>query len=170
MPQKKHKDHAARQKAYRERQVAVDADEWTWDWSEKFPEENAELTTYEKDFAAKVSAELGRTPDDETLGWVTTPLFSFKKDKYPWVRDVTNGVIVGGTLYPDVLGSGLVENTHRFELEKSPSYSFAYRELLTILDNRFGHNVNGSEGASARDIKADLAGKYVLPVSNRAVL
>jgi hypothetical protein len=101
----------------------------------------------------------------ETLSWVAVTAYCFRKKDSPWVREVNNpnGFIVGGLFYPDVLGSGLVTNTHRFGLERSATYAGLYRELLTILDKKFGRNDSGSEGASASDIKAELSGTYVLP-------
>jgi hypothetical protein len=82
-----------------------------------------------------------------------------------------NGFVVGGAFYPEVLGRGLVRNTHQFDLEKSRSFSSVYRELLNVLDKKVGKNADSSdesEGGSARAVKAELSGEYVLPAPPRA--
>src|SRR6266567_1578492 len=144
----------------------ADADDWSWDWAKNFPQQNAELTIYTREFSAKVYEELGRgefrcdSPENETFAWVTVALFCLRKNSSPWVREVENpdGVLVGGLFYPDALGSDLVANTHRFGLETSSTYSAVYRELLRILDKKFGHE----ETEHAHDVKIELEGEYVL--------
>jgi hypothetical protein len=141
------------------------ADQWTWNWPEHFPEQNKELNAYEQKFSAKVFEELGRefhphsSPEAETLSWVTVTAYCFRKNDSPWVHEVDspNGIIVGGLFYPDVLGSDLVANTHRFGLETSATYAALYRELLRILDKKFGHE--RTEDAAA--VRAELAGTYI---------
>jgi hypothetical protein len=143
-------------------------DDWTWNWGERFPAQYTELRAHEKQFSAKVAEELGRelsSLEEETLSWASITSYCLKKDSSPWVREVSDpkGIIYGGLFYADVLGDDLVRNTHRFELEKSPSYANLYRDLLAALDKKFGENSHGydpSEAESARDIKAELAGAY----------
>jgi hypothetical protein len=144
------------------------ADEWTWNWSENFPEQYRELNAFEQEFSAKVYQELGRgefhpysSPEAETLSWVAITSYCLRKKDSPWVREVENpnGILVGGLFYPDTLGTDLVANTHHFGLETSATYVALYRELLRTLDKKFGHE----QTEAARDIKAELAGTYVLP-------
>jgi len=140
-------------------------EEWSWNWSENFPVQNRELNAYEQDFSRKVLEELGRefrpysSPELETLSWVAVTSYCFKKKDSPWVREVASpdGIKVGGLFYPDVLGSDLVANTHRFGLETSATYVALYRELLRILDKKCGHE--RTEDAAA--VRAELAGTYV---------
>jgi hypothetical protein len=159
------------------------ADEWTWNWDSRFPEEAAAVREYEKQVGQKVAEELGRISTFETYGWsrekfaesfplgygtpeayavdqVARTLFGFKKNTSVWVHEVVdpNGIIVAGTYFPDALGSEIVEAAHRYGLEKSQTFSALYRELLQILNNRYGKEPT----EHARDIRAELAGLYVL--------
>jgi hypothetical protein len=59
-----------------------------------------------------------------------------------------------------VLGYDIVSATHRYNLEISPTYSAIYRELLGLLDQRFGSNFDRDSTA----IKRELSGKFVVPV------
>jgi hypothetical protein len=166
---KRRYDRAAKRKS-RAKQKAESiptADEWFRSWSTQFLQQSVELKTYERQLCAKVYEELGRgefdpyrSPEAETFSWVAITLYSLRKNTSPWVREVRDpdGILVGGLLYPDALGSDFVENTHRFELEESATYSALYRELLRILDERFGHEHTDH----ACDIKLELAGTYVL--------
>ncbi len=93
---------------------------------------------------------------------VARTLFGFTQpDKAIWVRRVTDpdGVVVSGSYFPDVLGSGIVAAAHRYGLEKSQTFSTLYRELLQMLDQRFGHE--RTEHSIA--IHTELEHKYVLP-------
>ena len=140
--------------------------EWSWPWNEDFPEQYKELRAYQNKFSARVQEELGRKLSDdeaETLSWLSVASYCFKKGVSPWVRVVSdpNGVIVGGSFYPEVIGSGLVKNTHRFGLETSATYAGLYRPLLAVLDKKFGRTPKeGSEAQSATAVKAELAGTY----------
>jgi hypothetical protein len=86
-------------------------------------------------------------------------LYGFKKNFIRKVID-PNGVMVC-SVFPDVIGSGIVADNHRYDLEKSPTFCRQYRELLRILDQRFGEHGSKSEDSlesqCARDIKAELA-------------
>lgn len=163
---KKWREETQASRAVKRAAAAPDADDLTWTWSEDFPQQRVELRAHEEDFTAKVAGELGRDLSDleeETLAWVSVTSFCFAKNNSPWVSPVKNpsGVIVGGLFWPDVLGEDLVANTHRFELEKSPTYSSTYRDLLKLLDRKFGKNNRGPEALSAITIRAELAGTYV---------
>jgi hypothetical protein len=101
-----------------------------------------------------------------TVHKVAWCLFSFKKG---WTQSVFDprGELVGGTYFADVIGSDIVADTHEFSLEKSQTFSTLYRELLRILDQRYGKNLSEdpTERRAALDIKAELAGEYVPPPS-----
>lgn len=137
-------------------------------WDERFPEQYKELTAYRGKFSAQVQEELGgRTLSDlegETLYNVAVAFYCFKKTGSPWVRGVIdpNGVIVGGAFFPEVIGTWLVKYTHRFGLESSATYAKLYRPLLTVLDKKFGKfsQNSSSEGESARNVQAELAGTW----------
>src|SRR5260370_11880269 len=143
--------------------------EWAWDWIQKFPQQYKELTAYQNKFSAQVQEELGRKLSDdeaETLSYASVASYCFKKTGSPLVRVVSDpkGIIVGGSFYPEVIGRDLVKNTHRFGLETSATYAGLYRPLLAVLDKKFGRTPKeGSEAESARAVKADLSGTYVLP-------
>jgi len=177
--QKKYKNRAEQQEAYRERvrdrTRIQDADEWTWNWDGRYPEQSAELREYVRNTQRKIVEELGRdlggclkdlmgrvVDDDEeyTLNRILRTLYAYKKDTPVWVTKTTDGVIVAGSYYPDDLGHDIVAATHRRNLKISPTYSAAYRELLSILDQRFGDNRDRNSAA----IKQELAGTFVLPV------
>jgi hypothetical protein len=69
-----------------------------------------------------------------------------------------------GCCFADVIGQHIVPATHKFNLERSPTYSAAYRELLKILDQRYGKNVESSdpiEKQAAMDVKAELPAKVL---------
>jgi hypothetical protein len=94
-------------------------------------------------------------------------LLGLKKKDEPWVREVRDpdGVIVSGLNFPDALGSDLIDSVHRHGLEKSQTFATLYRELLEILNKRYGQEST----YHARVIKAELAGEYVLsePIAER---
>jgi hypothetical protein len=64
-----------------------------------------------------------------------------------------------------VIGSHIVADAHRHNLERSQTFLMLYRELLEILDQRFGKPLSEDliERRAALDIKAELAGTYALP-------
>ena len=142
------------------------AEEWTWDWAARYPERYRELNEYTKKCATTVSEELGRTlgPESETVDRVAWTLFAFKKG---WVQQVhaPRGELVGGTCFADVIGSHIVAGTHRYGLEKSQAFSTLYRELLHILDDRYGKTLSEDpiERRATLDVKAELSGTYTRP-------
>ena len=99
-------------------------------------------------------------PEIDTVIWT---LYGFKKN---FTREVIEprGLMVC-LLYADVVGAELVAATHRHNLERSQTFSTLYRELLQILDQRFGQRASEDpiERRAALDVKAELAGTYVLP-------
>jgi hypothetical protein len=134
---------------------------------DQFPEEQTQvLREHVRDVLQQVKSELGlegfgNYQDNQNAEYaidaVACTLFALKKN---WVREVRspNGVMVGGTYFPDALGSVIVEAAHRYGLEKSQTFATLYRELLQMLDKRYGKEPT----EHARDIKAELAGSYVL--------
>jgi hypothetical protein len=166
----------------RERERMQDAAEWTWNWETRYPAHTAELHTFEREISRKIADEIGYISTFETAGWsrekyaeafplghhpaeetvhrVAQTVFAFRKDTPVWVRQVSEGIVTAGSCFPDFLGYEIVSATHRFNLEISPTYSAVYRELLGLLDARFGSNRDRNSTA----IKQELAGKFVLPV------
>jgi hypothetical protein len=177
---------AARTAAWRERvkeqERLQDASEWTWNWETRYPEQAAELRAFEREISRKVAEEFGYVSTFETYGWprekyaeafplgghpaeetvhrVAQTLFAFKKDTPVWVHKVTEGIIVAGLYFPDVLGHEIVWATREYNLENSPTYRALYRELLQILEKRFGNNRDRNSTA----IKQELSGEFVLAV------
>jgi hypothetical protein len=93
---------------------------------------------------------------------VAWTLFAFKKN---WVQQVLDprGELVGGGLFADVIGSDICSDTHEFSLENSQTFSTLYRELLKILDQRYGGNTLSEdpvERRAALAIKQEIAGTY----------
>jgi len=138
---------------------------------EEFPrEQKEELHKYVIKIMKLVQAEI--SPDasipaavlEITVHKVAWCLFSFKKG---WTRSVLDprGELVGGIYFADVIGKDIVADTHKFSLEKSQTFSTLYRELLRILDQRYGGKISEdpTENRAATDIKKELAGEYVLP-------
>jgi hypothetical protein len=166
----------------RENERMQDAAEWTEKWDSRYPAHTAELRTFEREISRKIADEIGYVSTFETIGWprekyaeafplghhpaeqtahrVAHTLFAFRKDTPIWVRKVAEGIVVAGLYFPDMLGYEIVSSTHRFNLEISPTYSAVYRELLGLLDARFGSNRDRNSTA----IKQELAGKFVVPV------
>src|SRR6266481_1215275 len=158
--------------------------EWIENWDSRYPVHAAERREYVRNIASKVAEEIGHTPTFETFGWprekyaaifplgdhpaeevvgyVAGTLYAFRKDTPVWVHSVSEGIIVAGSHFPDVLGYQIVSETHRYNLEISPMYSSLYRELLGLLDQRFGNNDDRHSVA----IKQELAGQFVLPVES----
>jgi hypothetical protein len=177
---------AARTAAWRERvreqERMQDAAEWTEKWDSRYPAQAAELRAFEREIGRKIADEIGYVSTFETIGWprekyaegfplghhpaeetvhrVAHTLFAFRKDTPVWVRQVSEGIVTAGNCFPDALGYEIVSATHRFNLEISPTYSAVYRELLGLLDQRFGSN----RDRNSITIKQELAGKFVLPV------
>jgi len=178
---KKYANRAEQQDVYRESKK-WDANEWIENWDSRYPAHLAEYREYVRNIASKVAEEIGYTPTFETFGWprekyatifplghhpaeetvgyVAGTLYAFRKDTSVWVHNVSEGVIVAGSHFPDVLGYEMVSETHKHNLEISPTYSSLYRELLGLLDQRFGNNDDRHSIA----IKQELAGNFVLPV------
>jgi hypothetical protein len=173
---------AAWRERVRENERMQDAAEWTEKWDSRYPAQAAELRRFEREISRKIAAEIGYVPTFESFGWprekyadsfplgrhpaeetvhrVAHTLFAFRKDTPIWVRKVSEGIVVAGLYFPDLMGYEIVSATHRFNLEISTTYSAIYRELLGLLDQHFGSNRDRNSIA----IKHELAGKFVLPV------
>jgi hypothetical protein len=173
---------AAWRERVRENERMQDAAEWTEKWDNRYPAQAAELREFEKEISRKIADEIGYVSSFETYGWprekyaeafplghhpaeetvhrVAHTLFAFRKDTPIWLRKVTEGIVAAGLYFPDMLGYEIVSAAHRFNLEISPTYSEVYRELLGLLDARFGSNRDRNSLA----IKQELARKFVLPV------
>jgi hypothetical protein len=173
---------AAWRERVREQERIQDATEWTEKWDSRYTAHTAELREFEKQISRKIAEEIGHVSTFEAFGWprekyaeafplghhpaeetvhrVAHILFAFRKDTPIWVRTVAEGIVVAGLYFPDMSGYDLVSATHRFNLETSPTYSTLYRELLELLDLRFG----GNRDRNSTAIKQELAGKFVLPV------
>ncbi len=178
---KKQASPKLKQRAYMESKK-WNAVEWIENWDSRYPAHATERREYVRTIASKVAEEIGYTPTFETFGWprekyaaifplghhpaeetvgyVAGTLYAFRKDTSVWVHNVSEGVIVAGSHFPDVLGYQIVSETHRYNLEISPTYSSLYRELLGLLDQRFGNNDDRHSIA----IKQELAGQFVLPI------
>jgi hypothetical protein len=160
------------ERAEKKRQAYVPtADEWADEFAAT---EHAKiLDAHVKEFSNKVVGELGRNlggPQKDSIGnvvgydydeeftvdCVARTLLGLKKN---WVQEVRSpdGEIIAGLYFADSLGN-VVESAHRHGLKKSQTFSLLYRELLEILDKRYGHEST----YDARAIKAELAGEYVL--------
>jgi hypothetical protein len=162
------REHKRKQRAVEKAALTPSHDEWTSTWSQTFPQQYAELRAFEKHFTAKVYEDLGESFEtdsqvEETLAQVAIASHCFKKKDSPWVREVQEGTIVGGIFFPEVLGSSLVADTHRYGLESSPRFAAAYRELLRNLDKTFGHAgiTDAFERKCAADVRAELDGTYI---------
>jgi hypothetical protein len=141
-----------------------------------FPEREKELSAYVKQFSNKVVEELGRKlgspqkdPLGNVVGWdhdeeftvdrVARTLLALKKN---WIQKVRHpeGDMVSGSYFADSFGS-VVESAHRRGLKNSETFRLLYRELLEILDKRYGRQQTGD----ATIIRAELAGEYPTPGS-----
>jgi hypothetical protein len=168
--EQKAKSRAAQKVACHDPTVREAADSFAAD----HPERARELDAFVKHFAANVTEDLGRQlgsfHKDSTghvVGWnhdeeftvdrVARILLGLKK---AWVQEVQSpdGELVSGMYFADVSGS-LVESVHRHGLKKSPTFAAMYRELLEMLDKRYGRQPTHD----AAIVKAELAGEYVLP-------
>lgn len=162
------REYKRRQRAKERDAMTPGYDEWTSTWRENFPQQYADLRAFEKQFTARVYEELGEAFEtdsqaEETLAEVAVASYCFKKKNSPWVREVQEGTIVGGSFFPEVLGSSLVANTHRYGLARSPCFTAAYRELLRMLDETFGHagTTDVLERKCADDVRAEIHGTYI---------
>ena len=97
------------------------------------------------------------TPESETADQVAWTLLSFKNNLIKRV-DSPNGEMFGGMYFADSIGSDILAATHRFNLEASQTYSAAYRELLVLLDRRYGKN----RDRDSKVVTAELSGTYTL--------
>jgi hypothetical protein len=181
--EEKRKYNREQKRKSREKQKAAyvpTADEWTESWDGSFSEEAREVREYVREIQRKVAEQigyvstfethgwprekyaatfpLGHHPAEETVDFVARTIYAFRKDSSVWVRQVSEGIIVAGSHFPDVLGYEIVSETHRLNLDVSPTYSALYRELLSILDQRFGNNHDRNSAA----IKQELTGTFVL--------
>jgi hypothetical protein len=143
-------------KRSREKQKTVEiptAEEWTWDWASRHPEQYRELNEYTKKCASAVSEELGRTlgPESEIVDRVAWTLLGFKKNLVQRVSD-PKGEIIGGLFFADVIGSEIVTAAHRYGLLKSATFAELFGELLQILDKRYRHE----ETKHSRAVKHEL--------------
>jgi len=135
------------QRRSREKQKAAEiptADEWTWDWRSRFPEQYDDLNSYTKEFVQTIAEELGQEPNQlplEQIGQVAWVLHSFEKRLIQTVLD-PNGEIFGGSLYADSIGKYVVDATAKFNLTKSATFLAAFRKLLQLLNDRYGKNMD----------------------------
>ena len=143
------------------------------EWCDQFlaSPEHEEVRLFAESQHKQIAQELGI--DD--LSWSRHPawyevdatIWSFYGFQKNFVRQVTepNGVVVSGIIFPDAIGSRIVAATHQYKLERSQAFSVIYRELLQTLDQRFGRHLSEDpiEKRAALDVKAELAGIYVLP-------
>jgi len=136
------------------------ADEWRDQFPKQYPAQQTELDRYATEFAESVLSELQVNSSheiDACLDQVSRSLHGLKRG---WLREVQTpaGELVSGAYFPDALGT-IVYDAHRYDLEASPTFSGAYRELLKILDKKYGHE----QTKDTRAIKAELDGTYALP-------
>jgi len=157
-----------RQRRHRAQQRLVQPLNYTEAYEEFPREQKEELHKYVIKITKQVQGEM--SPDasipaavlEITVHKVAWCLFSFKKG---WTRSVFDprGELVGGIYFADVIGTGIVADTHRYGLERSSTFAVLYQELLRNLDQRYGKNLSEdpTERRAALDIKAELAGEYV---------
>jgi hypothetical protein len=156
-----------RQRRHRAEQRLLQPLNYTEAYEEFSGEQKEELHKHVIEIMKQVQAEISIPAAVlETVHKVAWTLFAFKKG---WTQSVIDprGELVGGTYFADVIGSDIVADTHEFSMEKSQTFSTLYRELLRILDQRYGKNLSEdpTERRAALDIKAELAGEYVPPPS-----
>jgi hypothetical protein len=139
-----------------------------------FTERRNTLTSYVKEFQAKVVEELGRGlgapqrgSSGNVTGWDNDEEFTIDRVarcllglKNNWVQKVSDpvGELVAGMYFADA-ASSMIESANRHGLKQSHTFSQLYVELLKMLDRRYGHE----QTDDAQIIKAELAGEYVLP-------
>jgi hypothetical protein len=135
------------------------------------------LNAYIKEFSNKVVEELGKNVGSVrvktgpgaydyyvedgtyTLDRVGCALLGLKRN---WVKQVSdpNGELIAGSYFADPdcsFASDVIESAHRHGLKQSATFATAFRELLEMLNKRYGSQ--RTEGAAA--IRAELAGTYV---------
>ena len=170
--EKKRQSRAAKRESERRAQTPT-ADEAAACFATDHPERVKELDVYVKGFAAKVTEELGRglggpkkVPSGYVVGWnheeeftvdrVARVLLGLKKG---WIQNTQrpDGELVSGAYFADVSGD-TVEFANRYGLKKSPTFAAMYRELLEIVDKRYG----GQPTPDAAIVKTELAGRYEL--------
>ena len=146
----------------RQRTVTPTADEWAEQFSKQHPALQTELDQYANEFAKSVLCELQIKSSyaiDACLDQVARTSLGLKRN---WVRDVQapNGEMVAGMYFADSLGETIVRDAHMYGLEQSPTFSAGYRELLRILDEKYGYE----QTKDAHAIKAELNGSFVLVI------
>jgi hypothetical protein len=146
----------------RQRTVTPTADEWADEFRKQHPGQATESDQYANEFAKSVLSELQIKSSyaiDACLDQVTRTSLGLKRN---WVRDVQapNGEMVAGMYFADSLGETIVRDAHVYGLEQSPTFSAAYRELLEILDKKYGHE----QTKDARVIRQELLGEYMLVI------
>ena len=133
------------------------------------------MNAYAKEFSNKVKEELGRELGEpqrdsagNVIGWdydeeftidrVACTLLGLKRN---WVHEVRdpNGEMVSGSYFIDdcSFASDLIESAHRHDLKRSPVFAMLFRELLEMLDKRYGRQ----RTQDAAVIRAALDGTYV---------
>jgi hypothetical protein len=148
----------AKQKAMRYVPTASEAFD---SYAANHPDRVKELDVYVKDFAAKVSKELcrelGSIEEECVIDRVARCVLGLKRG---WVDEVMEpfGEIVSGKYFADVSGD-MVESANRHGLKQSSTFAATYRELLEMLDKRYGYE----RTEDAAIIRAELAGTYALP-------
>jgi hypothetical protein len=147
------------------------ADEAADSFATDHPERAKELDQYVKDFAVKVSEELGRSlgttqrdPTGNVIGFdhdeeftvdrVARCLIGLKNNCVQEVRN-PDGELVAGLYFADSAAS-MIESANRHRLKNSPTFNTAYFELLMILDERYGRE----QTVDAATVRAELAGTY----------
>jgi hypothetical protein len=144
------------------------------EWADEFAatERAKTLDAYVKQFSSKVVEELGRElggPHKDSMGnvvgydydeeftvdRVARTLLGLKKN---WVHEVRSpdGEMVAGLYFADSFG-GVVESAHRHGLKQSPVFAASFRDLLEMLNKRYGSQ--HTDDATA--VRAELAGTYV---------
>jgi hypothetical protein len=130
------------------------ADEAADSFAADHPERVKDLDAYVKEFTANVTAELGRglgqpqiDPSGNVIGFDHDEEFTVERVarcllglKHGWVQRVRepDGELVSGRYFADASGI-IVESANRHGLTNSRSFNLLYRELLGILDQRYGH-------------------------------
>src|SRR5713226_3468621 len=98
---------AAWRERVRENERIHDAYEWTGNWQERYPEQAAEVRTFVRDIQRKVAEEIGYALGDhpaEEIDYVARTLYAYRNDTPVWVCRVSEGIIVAGSHFPDVIG------------------------------------------------------------------
>lgn len=152
---------ADRQARHRERkkqlkQATASGFEYQDLFEEHFPKIVQELNEYVKSSVGQVGVELGRAISSEeryAMDAVFRTLHSFNRG---YIARTSDGDIAGGTYFPDALGLDIVEAAHKFGLLRSQTFQSAYRELLELLDRRYGED----QTEHARAVRDELAGVY----------